>query len=75
MIFTFIYIYRATEFKEMFNNEFTSVGENNAILIRESQHTYRMICTGRANCIGLQVNLRVSIIYIILDLYICLTNI
>lgn len=50
----------ASEYKDFFKEQFTSVGENNAILIRESQHTYRMICTGRENCIGLQVNLRLN---------------
>lgn len=58
----------AAEFKDLFKEQFTSVGENNAILIRESQHTYRMICTGRANCIGLQVNIRLNRRYDIISM-------
>ncbi|XP_049850984.1 uncharacterized protein LOC126324520 [Schistocerca gregaria] len=37
--------------------QFSRVGGENATLVKESQSTFRLTCTGRVHCIGLQINL------------------
>lgn len=50
----------ARTFRELFASEFTVVGVNGAVLVKESQHTFRMNGTGRAFVKGIQVNLRLE---------------
>lgn len=45
-------------FREMIQSEFAVVGANGALLTKESQHTYRMNASGRKNCQGIQMNVR-----------------
>lgn len=50
----------ARTFRDMFASEFTTVGVNGAVLVKESQHTFRMNGTGRAYVKGIQANLRLQ---------------
>jgi len=50
----------ARTYRDIFSSEFSVVGTNGAVLVKESQHTFRLNATGRANVQGVQVNLRLS---------------
>ena len=50
----------ARTFRDLFASEFSVVGINGAVLVKESQHTFRLNATGRQNVQGIQANLRLS---------------
>lgn len=50
----------ARTFRDLFGSEFSTLGVNGAVLIKESQHTFRMNGTGRAFVKGIQANLRLQ---------------
>lgn len=50
----------ARTFRELFSSEFSVVGTNGAVLVKESQHTFRLNATGRSHVQGIQVNLRLA---------------
>ena len=50
----------ARTFRDLFSSEFSVVGTNGAVLVKESQHTFRLNATGRAYVQGIQVNLRLA---------------
>jgi hypothetical protein len=50
----------AVAMQSEFMDQFASVGAENSLLIKESQHSFRMPASGRVNCQGLQVNLKLK---------------
>lgn len=50
----------ARTYRDLFTSEFTVVGVNGAILVKESQHTFRLNATGRSFVKGIQANLRLE---------------
>jgi hypothetical protein len=50
----------ARTFRDLFSAEFSVVGVNGAVLVKESQHTFRLNATGRPNVQGIQANLRLT---------------
>jgi hypothetical protein len=50
----------ASTMQPLFADQFSTVGAESSLLIKESQHSFRMPASGRVNCQGLQVNLRLK---------------
>lgn len=50
----------ARTYRDLFASEFTIVGVNGAVLVKESQHTFRLNGTGRSFVKGIQANLRLQ---------------
>lgn len=48
----------ANAYRSVFDEQFARLGSEGSLLIKESPSSFRMQCAGRANCAGVQCNLR-----------------